>query len=547
MQAKRTIGGQEQFYRRSYRLQGLDPESPLPKMEIESHMIPYPEDVINSGNMSSFGGGFTPRQALVKPPKALRMTRQQRLERYGPTLRDAYLAEPVGKSSQYLARMADSFFGKGKYKRKRATGRGRYTFGSFIRDVESVGRRAEGTANRFLTRGLPRVLGAARSVGLGGSGLYSGRGMYNQNVLIEGGDAPMSIGMGATDNQEVVINHCEYLQDVYGPASAAFSNNSLDLNPGLLENFPFLGQIAANYEEYEFLQLMFHYKSTVDASISSTGTTGTLIMATNYNADAAPFLSKESMMQYHGANNTRLDKEMDHGVECDPAKNAGTAIRYVRTVPLVDSQQKKEFDLGKFQWAIVNIPSQFQNQQVGELWVSYTVKLGKPKLAVSLGRTIAEDRFISNGGETSTSLLGTQLLKLTQSNINTVWSESVSGTAVTLTCTFPNFLTGRYEIQVRHVGSKTNPSAPTVGGNVSLVSDMWAISSYLSYWFSSGTAPVMIVHVDVSPATAGVDNTLSIEFDGIVAGATNIEVIQYNPDLVLKWKSVADDSDVVPS
>ena len=97
-----------------------------------------------------------------------------------------------------------------------------------------------------------------------------------------------------------------------------------------------------------FVQLIFHFKSTVDASISSTGTTGTLIMATNYNADAANFLSKESMMQYHGANNTRLDQDMDHGVECDPSKNAGTAIRYVRMLPVVDSQQKKEFDLVNF-------------------------------------------------------------------------------------------------------------------------------------------------------------------------------------------------------
>ena len=72
----------------------------------------------------------------------------------------------------------------------------------------------------------------------------------------------MSVGMGASDNQEVIINHCEYLQDVYGPADAKFTNNELDLNPGLLENFPFLAQIAANYEEYEFIQLMFHFKIT---------------------------------------------------------------------------------------------------------------------------------------------------------------------------------------------------------------------------------------------------------------------------------------------
>lgn len=508
--------------------------------------------VINSPAMAAqpdtyWSGALSARPRYVRPPSSLRMTRADRLKRYGPSLAVAAM-NPSGEMFQN--RLKDEFWGKGRYRRKRARGRGKYTFGSFIRDVESVGRRAEGTANRFLTKGLPRVLGAAKSIGLGGSGLYSGRGMYNQNVLIEGGDAPMTIGMGATDNQEVVINHCEYLQDVYGPGSAAFTNNSLDLNPGLLENFPFLAQIAANYEEYEFLQLMFHFKSTVDAAQSATGAVGTIIMATNYNADAASFLSKESMMQYHGANNTRIDSGMDHGVECDPTKNAGTAIRYVRTVPLVDGQQKKEFDLGKFQWAIVNIPTNFQNQQLGELWVSYTVKLGKPKLAVALGRTIAEDRFVSNGGESTTSILGTQLLKLSQSNIGTVWSEIAGSPGnVTLKVTFPNFLTGRFEILIKKVADDLGVSTYTPAGNVSLVSDIWVSTQYVYalVFGSTGYHSAVVLHCDVRPATAGVDNTLTFACTGVAAGECEITVRPYNPDLQLKWKSVADGSDVVPA
>lgn len=213
-------------------------------------------DVINSGNMSAVK--WSKKDTYVKPPKGFMMTRADRLDRYGPSMEAAYQAKVMGGNpAQYDARLADQFYGKGKYKRKRATGRGRYTFGSFIRDVESVGRRAEGTANRFLTKGLPRVLAVRKLLG---RGIYSGRGMYDKNVLIEGGDAPMAVGMGASDNQEVIINHCEYLQDVYGPADAKFTNNQLDINPGLLENFPFLAQIAANYEEYEFIQLMFHFK-----------------------------------------------------------------------------------------------------------------------------------------------------------------------------------------------------------------------------------------------------------------------------------------------
>ena len=64
---------------------------------------------------------------------------------------------------------------------------------------------------------------------------------------------------------------------------------------------------------------------------------------------------------------------MDHGVECDLTKDAGAAIRYVRALPVVDGQQK-ELDLGKLQWAIADAPSDFDNQQGGELWRSYAVK-----------------------------------------------------------------------------------------------------------------------------------------------------------------------------
>lgn len=526
----------------------LDDELADEVMDVEYG--PPPPPVINSRQMAELGyKGISAQPTLVKPPKSLRMTRGDRLIRYGPSLEAAYMMEPVGKSAQYQNRIADAFYGKGKYKRKRATGRGRYTFGSFIRDVESVGRRAEGTANRFLSKGLPKVLAARKMLG---RGIYSGRGMYNQNVLIEGGDAPMSVGMGASDNQEVIINHCEYLQDVYGPSDAKFTNNQLDINPGLLENFPFLAQIAANYEEYEFIQLMFHFKSTVDASISSTGTTGTLVMATNYNADAPGFLSKESMMQYHGANNTRLDQDMDHGVECDPTKNAGTTIRYVRTLPVVDGQQKKEFDLGKFQWAIVNIPSQFNNQQVGELWCSYTVKLGKPKLATALGRTIAEDRFISNGGESTTSILGTSLLKLSQSNIGVKLTElDTGGNNVKLFFTFPDFLTGRFELKHESLGDAVGYTDIAVRGNVTLVEDIWDGAQYVSSIqgrsTNATTASNIRIHVDVRPAVSGVDNQLEVILTSVDAFPHSIDIKPYNPDLQLIWQNVSTGAVVVPS
>lgn len=450
------------------------------------------------------------------------------LPRRGPggTLSKYGLTFASASELQKAQRLEDGYSGRGRYSRK------------VLRRKRPA--QIKGGFTRMRGRGLYTSSELGRNVGYGG------------NVLIEGGRSAMQVGMGATDNQELVINHTEYLRDVYGPADATFTLSSTALNPGLLESFPYLAQIAANYEEYEFIQLMFHFKSTVDASISATGTTGTLIMATNYNPDADVLSSKKDMMQYHGSNATRLDKDMLHGVECDPAKNAGPAIRYTRNIAPKNGQNLKDFDLGLFQLALVDLPSQFFNQQVGELWVSYSVKLAKPKLGVSLGRTITEDRFISNGGESSTSILGTQLLKMKENNIGVVLSESSpSATNVHVKYTFPALKTGRYEIRFTSFNDSVSTGIGSVTGNVNLIADLWSGAAYQSYVSTGigGNSCDTIVHIDVSPAPSGVENTITLLHGSVSTSQYTFHIRPYNPDIPVPptWLTASTDSVIVPS
>lgn len=305
-----------------------------------------------------------------------------RLKRGSDFTRDRYgLSWAVADGIQKTNRKADAWTGAGKYSR-------------LMKGLVKAGKKAK--------VGQLAMNAAQRYAGSGLYGRYSGRGLYTDNVTIDGGMPGMSVSAGATDNQEITVTHCEYLQDVFCPNSSNFENQSIDLNPGIAENMPWLSQIAANYEEYEFIQCVFSYRSTIDPSASnnSTGATGTLIMATNYNPDAPEFTTKEAMMQYHGAISGRLTDGLTHGVECDPSKNAGTATKYTRSFALTGDTSKKDFDLGKFQFAVVNAPSAFYNQQIGELWCSYTVRLQKPRLNVALYRNLPMDRWVtqSNGG-----------------------------------------------------------------------------------------------------------------------------------------------------
>ena len=295
---------------------------------------------------------------------------------------------------QRLNRQNNKYFGRGLY-----SGRG-----GFFGDLGKWAGR--GIGSLFGKRGKEiggRIGYSAGELGgtfvPGGSALskLSGRGTYTTNSLIQGlGDSRPSMSVsGGGDNQDMIITHKEYLQDVYGPADSKFQNSGFSINPAIADNFPWLAQIAANYEEYEFEQLIFEFHSTVDASATNnnSGATGTIIMATNYNPDAPDFVSKEVMMQYHGANSGRVTDDMAHGVECEPTKNAGSAIRFTRSNVPQGNQSLKDFDLGKFQWAVVNIPDGFVNQQIGELWVHYSVKVSKPRLYSGVYRALPSQTF----------------------------------------------------------------------------------------------------------------------------------------------------------
>ena len=111
--------------------------------------------------------------------------------------------------------------------------------------------------------------------------------------------------------------------------------------------------------------------------------------------------------------------------------------------------------------------------------------------------------------------------------------------------TFPDFLTGRFEIQVNlEIGGMSGSLVSSIAatGSISLVDDMLAVSngsgtspSYLNVVQNTSFATI-VIHVDVAPIVAGSDNTLSITtaLAGVTSSASNnaqIIVRQINPSL----------------
>lgn len=171
----------------------------------------------------------------------------------------------------------------------------------------------------------------------------------------------------------VRLRHREYLQDVFAGGGSTFANTPFQVNPGLSNSFPFLAQLAGNFEEYHMHGLVFEYVSTT-SPYNAGSAMGSVVMAMAYNANSPAFTSKPQMENSDFAISARPDKSMIYGVEC--ANNA-SANYYVRTgatsLPLTTT------DIGSFQ--IATQTPILAGTTLGELWVSYDVELFRPKIS----------------------------------------------------------------------------------------------------------------------------------------------------------------------
>jgi hypothetical protein len=290
--------------------------------------------------------------------------------------------------------------GQGRYRYRRRSYRGRRRFrgrGGFFGDVYNRARAyglnyARQNASRFggyagaLAGGLLGPEGAALGSTLGSmagqqiSNKLLGNGAYETtNQLINPTGPSSTFSTAGDETNDVIITHTEFLDDITSSGEAKFtSKKEIYLNPGLSESFPWLSQIAQYFDEYEWCQLVFHFKSMVTEGNSTAG--GTIIHCTQYNPNTPFFTTKQQMENYEYASSHKVTDHGLHGVECDPLKKGGNPTEYVRTGKLNDDEDLKTYDLATYQLAIANTPATSNN--LGELWVTYTVKLKKTKVAV---------------------------------------------------------------------------------------------------------------------------------------------------------------------
>lgn len=237
----------------------------------------------------------------------------------------------------------------------------------------------------------------------------AGLGEYTikKNSLMSAIDMGMSPPMVRNSNhgEATVINHREYLGDLLSGSGTptAFTLQSFNINPGNSELFPFLANIARNFQEYEVRGMIFELK-TLSSDFSTSFSLGSMFMATDYNVLGPAPGSKQALENMEYASSSKPSTSIIMPVECDPRNSVDTHL-YVAIDEDYQGGDPRLYDLGKVYIGSQGLP--VPNSPIAEIWVTYEVALFKPILNGNMpNEETSSLHLIGTAGVTPTRPLG---------------------------------------------------------------------------------------------------------------------------------------------
>lgn len=222
-----------------------------------------------------------------------------------------------------------------------------------------------------------RIAGSAIG-SLFGSGEYvSNSHPVKVNSLVNPQSTPKVFqSSGSIEDDSILVTRTEYIKDITSSAVAnTFSSEEFSINPGQKNTFPILSNLAKNFEEYKFLGLAFHFKSLSGDSVASVQSgMGYVAMATQYDSMDSNFINKSQVENYSGSQSGKPSIDQIHAIECKD---------HLLSRPLIvrPSTQPSNTDIRLYDLGVTTVVTSCPGTSVilGELWVSYQVRLYKPK------------------------------------------------------------------------------------------------------------------------------------------------------------------------
>jgi len=174
----------------------------------------------------------------------------------------------------------------------------------------------------------------------------------------------VNLGARISGSGDVVrIAHREYIADVT-TTLATFETRVFKINPGVATTFPWLSNIAANFEKYRFRKLKFCYYSSV-----ATTTAGSVMLAIDLDTLDAPPASKQQMLQMQRVVRANVWEEC-----CSFIPEAVPEL-YIRTGAVPVGADAKTYDAGQLIIGTVGTTA----ATIGEAWFEYDVELHTPQ------------------------------------------------------------------------------------------------------------------------------------------------------------------------
>lgn len=316
---------------------------------------------------------------------------------------------------------------------------------------------------------------------------YVGLGDYGSvgTNQIMGGGGQISVNATGDMTGDIVLNHREFVGNVIvvgtGGQTSKFASVSYPINAGLQSTFPWLSQIAQNFTMYQLEGCIFQYVPNSGEFGGSTNALGKVVLATNYDPDAAPFSSTVQAENYDYANAGKPSVELRHGIET-ASRQLATNMLYVRT-----GETSKDLvftDYGNLQVITEGIQIGGTGAQVaiiGELWVTYKVRLSRANLyGALLGKNIGNDSFVAVSNTTSWVALSNSLVptsvfagsyaqlfgstKACPKLTNNIGGTLTSPDSLSMVYTFPQgIVRGTYMLTWNAVNSTNASGAPFSG------------------------------------------------------------------------------------
>lgn len=218
----------------------------------------------------------------------------------------------------------------------------------------------------------------------------------------------------STRRDGICVSHREFLFDVIG--TGTFSTTKKEINPGLASSFPWLCQMAPNYESYKFKRLRFEYVPTC-----ATSETGSVYLGVEYDATDPVPTNKQTLAAWDETSYSSPWITNNHN--CKASNLAKRTSYFVRNGAIPPSDDIRLYDTG---YLVVATQGNATTAPIGEIWVDYEVDLVTPQLNdVALGNSL------------SGSFVGATFASVPVQNGNAPVKASVASGVLTLTATQP--------------------------------------------------------------------------------------------------------------